>query len=92
MTSAMTRNQVVSFILSVVFGLFLILAGYPPVTSFVSSFAPSWAVDLVASLSFMAHYESLQRGVVEARDLLYFVSVIAVGLMANHQILNSKRG
>lgn len=91
-TSALTRNQVVSFILSVVAGLFLILAGFPPVTSLVSSFAPVWVVDLVASFSFMPHFDALQRGVVELRDLVYFVSVMAVGLLANHQILESKRG
>jgi ABC-2 type transport system permease protein len=92
LTSALTRNQVVSFIIAVVVGLFLILAGFPPVTSLVGSFAPGWAVDLIASFSFMPHFDTLQRGVIELRDVAYFVSVMAVGLLANHQILESKRG
>ena len=41
MTSAMTRNQVISFILSVVICLFLILAGWPPVTQTCSSNGPA---------------------------------------------------
>src|SRR3989449_1212052 len=45
MTSAMTRNQVVSFILSVVVCLFLILAGWPPVTNLLVRWAPTWLVD-----------------------------------------------
>ena len=55
-TSALTRNQVISFILSVVFGLFLILAGFPPVTDLLSRMAPAWLVEAVASVSFMPHY------------------------------------
>jgi len=42
MTSSMTRNQVVSFIVSVVLALFLILAGYPPVTNMLTSWASPW--------------------------------------------------
>src|SRR6187397_2408330 len=47
-TSAMTRNQVVSFIISVVICLFLILAGFPPVTNLLVRWAPEWLVSGVA--------------------------------------------
>jgi len=91
LTSAMTRNQVISFVLSVVIGMFLILAGYPPVTDFFAGFASETLVNFVAAFSFMPHYESLQRGVVDLRDLLYFVSVVAFMLFATQVVLQGKR-
>src|SRR3989475_5727815 len=58
MTSAITRNQVVSFILSVVICLFLILAGFPPITEFLSRLTSKpWIVDGVAALSVITHFE-----------------------------------
>lgn len=86
-TSAVTRNQVISFILALVIGLFLLLAGFPPVTDFLARIAPVPVVDAVASLSFLPHFEALQRGVVDARDLLYFASVMTFMLLATRQTL-----
>src|SRR5437764_15409661 len=76
MTSAMTRNQVVSFIVAVVLSLFLILAGWPPVTNLLVNWASPWLVDAVAAFSVMTHFDSIQKGVLDSRDLLYFVEVI----------------
>lgn len=56
MTSALTRNQVISFILSVVICLFLILAGFPPVTDMLIQWAPGWLVDTVSSFSVMTTF------------------------------------
>ncbi len=91
LTSALTRNQVVSFILSAVAGLFLLLAGFPPVTGMLSSFAPAWVVDLVAGFSFSTHYEQLQRGVLDLRDLLYFASVLLFMLAATRVALENRK-
>src|SRR5436190_14416349 len=82
MTSAMTRNQVVSFILSVVLCLFLILAGWPPVTNFVTGWAGASLVDTIAAFSVMTHFESIQKGVIDSRDVFFFLSVIAFSLFA----------
>lgn len=90
-TSALTRNQVVSFILSAVIGLFLLLAGYPPVTELLSALAPRWLVEVVAGFSFSQHYEQMQRGVVDLRDLIYFASVIVFMLMATHVTLENRK-
>jgi ABC-2 type transport system permease protein len=89
-TSALTKNQVISFIVAVVLGLFLILAGFAPVTDLLSRFAPVWLVDGVAAFSFMSHYETLQRGVLDLRDLVYFASVIGFMLFATHVVLQQK--
>ena len=90
-TSALTRNQVISFILSAVIGLFLLLAGYPPVTGFLSDVAPTWLVDVVSGFSFTSHYERMQRGVIDLRDLIYFASVIVFMLVATHTTLENRK-
>jgi ABC-2 type transport system permease protein len=96
MTSAMTRNQVISFVLAVVVCLFLLLAGWPPVTDFLVQAVqdhPSlqWLPHGVASFSFMSHYESVQRGVITLRDIAYYVSVIVFMLFATHLVLDNRR-
>ncbi len=91
MTSALTRNQVISFILSVVICLFLILAGYPPVTDMLIQWAPSWLVDTVSAFSVMTHFFSFQRGVLDSRDVIFFVSLIGFCLFTTSVILRSLR-
>jgi ABC-2 type transport system permease protein len=91
MTSAMTRNQVVSFIVAVVISLFLILAGWPPVTNMLTQWAPSWFVDGVAAFSVMTHFESIQKGVIDSRDVLYFLSVIVFALFTTGVIIRAHR-
>src|ERR1043166_4509284 len=90
MTSAMTRNQVVSFILSVVICLFLILAGWPPVTDLFRGSFPG-LVDAVASFSVMPHFDSFQKGVLDLRDLVFFFSIIGFSLFTTGVILRSLR-
>ncbi|MES2573046.1 MAG: ABC transporter permease [Verrucomicrobiota bacterium] len=91
MTSAMTRNQVVSFIVAVVLCLFLILAGYPPVTNLLVSWAQPWMVNTIAAFSVMTHFESIQKGVLDSRDLLYFLSVMAFSLFTTSVIIRAHR-
>ena len=91
MTSAMTRNQVVSFIIAVVLSLFLILAGWPPVTDLLVQWAKPWVVDGVAAFSVMTHFESVQKGVLDSRDILYFLSVIVFSLFTTGVIIRAHR-
>jgi hypothetical protein len=78
MTSALTRNQVISFILSVVICLFLILAGWPPVTRLLDQFTDKpWLTETVASFSVMTHFESFQRGIIDIRDVVFYLAVMA---------------
>jgi len=91
MTSAMTRNQVVSFIVSVVVCLFLILAGWPPVTDLLVRWASPWLVELIASFSVMTHSAGLQKGVLDSRDILFFLSVIGFSLFGTSVILRAHR-
>jgi len=91
MTSAMTRNQVISFILSVVICLFLILAGWPPVTRLLDSLAWHWLTNLCAAMSVMTHFEGFQRGVLDFRDLMFFISIIGFALFTTGVIIRSHR-
>ncbi|MBN9690520.1 MAG: ABC transporter permease subunit [Verrucomicrobia bacterium] len=92
MTSAMTRNQVISFILSVVICFFLILAGWEPVTELMVRWAPDWLVTTVASFSVMPHFAQFQRGVLDFRDILFFGSVIGFCLFCTSVVLRGLRG
>jgi ABC-2 type transport system permease protein len=90
-TSAMTRNQVISFVLAVVACLFLVLAGWPPVTELLVRWAPNWLVEAVAAISVIPHFESMQRGVIDLQDLAYYASVMVVMLVGAHLVLDSRR-
>ncbi len=91
MTSAMTRNQVVAFILSVVLCLFLILAGFNPVTDLLVRWASPAVVDTVAAFSVITHFDAFQRGVIDSRDLVFFLSVIGFALFATGVIIRGHR-
>ena len=92
MTSAMTRNQVVSFILSVVICLFLILAGWPPVTRLLDQLSESpWLVETVAAISVMTHFEGFQRGVLDARDVIFFLILMGFPLFITGVIIRGHR-
>ncbi|HEX7053237.1 MAG TPA: ABC transporter permease [Burkholderiales bacterium] len=91
MTSAMTRNQVVAFIVSVVICLFLILAGFNPVTELLVRWASPALVNTVAAFSVVTHFDVFQRGVIDGRDLLFFLSVIGFALFATGVIIRGHR-
>jgi ABC-2 type transport system permease protein len=91
MTSAMTRNQVVSFILSVVICLFLVLCGFPPVTNLLTRMDWPWLVNTVAAFSVMTHFEYFTKGVLDSRDVIFFLSVIGFALFATGVIIRSHR-
>lgn len=89
-TSALTRNQVISMIISVVICLFLILAGWPPVTNLLVKWAPAGVVDAVAAFSVIPNFEMLQRGVVDLKSLVYFASIMLFGLFSTAVILRNR--
>ncbi|HQL09327.1 hypothetical protein [Oligosphaera ethanolica] len=92
MTSACTRNQVISFITSVVICLFLVLAGYPPVTNILLKWgAANNLVEFAAGISVMFHFESMQRGVLDLRDFVYFISLVVFALFTTNIVLKTYR-
>jgi gliding motility-associated transport system permease protein len=89
--SAVTRNQVIAFILTALLCFFILLSGWPLVLDVVRGWAPAALVDAVASLSFLSHFESISKGVIDLRDMLYFALMIAFWLMATGIVLDIKK-
>jgi len=91
MTSALARSQVVSFIIAVMLCLILILVGFNPVTDLLARWASPSVVESVAGFSVLTHFDGLQKGVIDTRDVLYFLSVIAFALFTTDVIIRSHR-
>ena len=89
--SALTRNQVIAFVITVVVCFGFLLAGFPLVLDAFSGWAPQFLVDGIASLSFLTHFADISRGVIELRDLVYFALVIGTFLFANMIVLQWKQ-
>ncbi len=86
-TSSITENQIVSFILGVM-GCFLLFLGF----DYISKLGlPGGLENFIASLGISYHYNSLSRGVIDTRDVLYFVSVIAVFTLFTKIVLESRK-
>jgi ABC-2 type transport system permease protein len=91
MTSALTRNQVIAFILAVVLCLLLILVGFTPLTDLLSRWAGPWLVESVAKFSVLTYYDGFQKGVLDSRGLLYFASVMAYALFVTGVVIRNHR-
>ncbi len=89
--SATTRNQVIAFVLTVVVCFGFLLSGFPLVLDLFSDWAPQALVDGIASLSFLTHFASLSKGVIDLRDLVYFALTIGAFLYANTIVLQWKQ-
>ncbi len=89
--SAATRSQVVAFVVTVVLCFLMLLAGYPLVQDALQAWAPSALIDAVAALSFLTHFQSITRGVLDVRDVLFFVLSIAAWLLATVVIIDAKK-
>ena len=81
----------VAFILAVVVCLFLVLAGFNPVTDLMVRWASPALVDTVAAFSVITHFDGFQRGVIDAKDLVYFLSVIGFALFATGVVIRGHR-
>jgi ABC-2 type transport system permease protein len=89
--SAANRNQVVAFIITVAVCFAFLLSGFPLILDFFSRWAPQVVIDAVAGLSFLTHFNSLSKGVLDIRDVLYFFLVIGAWLWANTIVLDLKK-
>lgn len=89
--SALTRNQVVAFILSVVVSFGFLLSGLPLVLDVFRSWLPQAFLDGIANLSLLAHFDAISRGVLDLRDLIYFALVTGFWLTANLIILQLRK-
>ncbi len=89
--SAMTKSQVIAFVISVVICFLFILSGFPLVLNFFQPWAPQMLIEAVASFSFLTHFESIRKGVIDLRDLIYFGVLIAFWLYATIVTIEAKK-
>lgn len=90
--SAATRSQIVAFILTVAVCFLLLMAGYPLVQGPLHALGWPALADAFAELSLYAHFNAISRGVLDLRDIAYFVLTIAFWLIACVIVLDTKRG
>lgn len=90
--SALTKNQVIAFIITVVVCLGFILSGFPLVLNIFKGWAPQFIVETINSFSFLAHFSAISKGVIDLRDLIFFVSLSAFFLFVNAIIIEMKKG
>jgi len=89
--SATTPNQVIAFVVSVVVCFLFTISGAPLVVDLIKGWMPLALVDTISSFSFMTHFQAIARGVIDARDLVYFLSVMALFLGINVVIIDLKK-
>lgn len=91
LVSATTRNQVIAFVVTVVACFGFLLSGYPPVLDFFSGWAPRAVVEAIAGFSFLTRFDSIGKGVIDARDVLFFASLIGVCLLGTAVVVDAKK-
>lgn len=89
--SALTKNQVIAFVLTAVVCLAFVLSGFPLVLDFFNSWAPQVIIDTIRSFSFLTHFSAISKGVIDLRDLIYFISLIAFWIYINVIIIEAKK-
>lgn len=85
-TSSTTSNQIISFILGL---LILLLASLG--LDWIRQFSPSWLAGWLAYLSLRTHFDSIARGVVDIRDVFYYLSVVGFFLYLNVRSVESRK-
>ena len=89
--SAMTHNQVIAFIMTVVVCFLFVLAGFPLVLDAFRGWTPQWLVDGIAALSFLTHFDAISKGVLDLRDVLYFIVMMLAWLIATAITIDMKK-
>ena len=87
LASALTRNQVISFVLSFIICLLLLFLGFGLITSFMATVLPVGLVDGISNFSFLTHYEAMMLGVIDSTDVLFFLLLSAIALTLNVLVL-----
>ena len=90
--SALTKNQVIAFVISFIICLAFNLSGFPMVLDVFNAWAPQFVVEVIGSFSFLTHFDSIQKGVIDIRDLIFFASLIGFWLFANVLAIEFNKG
>ena len=91
MISACTKNQVIAFVVTTTICFVLTLTGSPVILDFFSAWASADIVQAVGNFGFLPHFQSIQRGVIDFRDIIFFGSIIIIALIANAIIIDWRK-
>lgn len=83
LTSALTKNQIISFVISVLACFVIALLGFSVFTQFLTGFLPVWLVDVISNFSFITHFDAFMKGIVDPKDVIFFLSLIGFTLFLN---------
>lgn len=90
--SALTRSQVIAFVIGAAICFLFVLSGFPMVLNLFQAWAPQALIDAIASFSFLTHFSSISKGVIDLRDLVYFLVLILFWLYATVVVIDIKKG
>ena len=90
--SALTSNQVIAFVLAVTVCFLFLMSGLDLVQAFFRGWAPETLIDAVARLSFLSNFMAISQGVIDLRNIVFFLSLIGVGLFINTALVEIKKG
>ena len=90
--SALTKNQVIAFVIAVVVCFLFTITGLPMVTHLFSAWAPQAVIETVGSLSFITNFQNISRGVIDISNLVYFASMIVFWLFVNTLVIGNRDG
>ncbi len=89
--SATTKDQVVTYIVSAVTCLLLMIVGMAGIAESLSTWAPNWLIEVITSFSTLTYFTNLQRGVIDLKDIVYYLSIIIFSQLVTWIILKNHR-
>ena len=89
--SSLNKNQVIAFILSAAACFIFMMSGVDIVQGAFAGWAPEFAVELIGSLSFLTHFTAITEGLLDLRDIIFFVSVMVAALFINTLLVDLKK-
>jgi ABC-2 type transport system permease protein len=90
--SALTKNQVVAFVLAAAICFLFLMSGLELVQAFFRAWAPAYVVDAIADVSLLGRFDTIAQGVIDLRDVILFVSLILIALLINTTLVQMKKG
>jgi ABC-2 type transport system permease protein len=87
LTSALTKNQVISFVLSLLACLVLVFLGWSVFNGALAAVFPTWMVDVLANFSFTTHFDAFTKGIIDPKNVLFFLSLTGFMLFLNVLVL-----
>lgn len=89
--SATTKSQVIAFVISVVICFLFVVSGFPMVLDFFQSWAPDVVLEMISATSFLTHFNAIVKGLIDLRDVVFFVSFIIAWLVINVVVVELRK-